>query len=157
MSLIARHLEENGIPTVVIATARDIVEHCGVPRLVHVDFPLGNPCGEPYDVDQQRAIFELALRALETATDPRTTFEAGYAWSGGERLPASARTHAPDMRYASEEAPASGTATYSPGGRSPFRVERVRIEAPLGVDRVSLDGWGPPGHVLLLDHLEIDP
>ena len=29
MSLLARHLEENAIPTVLIGSARDIVEHCG--------------------------------------------------------------------------------------------------------------------------------
>ncbi len=40
-SLVARHLEANGIPTVVIATARDIVESAAVPRLLFVDFPLG--------------------------------------------------------------------------------------------------------------------
>ena len=84
MSLIARHLEANGIATVVIANARDIVEHCGVPRLLFVDFPLGNPCGEPAAVEQQRHIFELALTLLETATAPRTTVEAGLRWSGGE-------------------------------------------------------------------------
>jgi hypothetical protein len=45
ISLVARHLEANGIPTVVLAAARDIVEHVGLPRIVHTDFPLGNPCG----------------------------------------------------------------------------------------------------------------
>lgn len=85
MSLIARYLEEHGVPTVVIATARDIVEHCGVPRLLFVDFPLGNPCGEPYHLDQQRAIFDQALALLGSATAPRTTQEAGYRWSDGER------------------------------------------------------------------------
>ncbi len=85
MSLVARHLEANGIPTVVIATARDIVEHCGVARLVFVDFPLGNPCGESFEADMQRAIVEMALRLLETATEPRTTFEAGLEWSRGDK------------------------------------------------------------------------
>ena len=84
MSLLARHLEQNGIPTVVIATARDIVETCNVPRFLFVDFPLGNPCGEPYDVDQQRAIFNQALALLETAEKGGTTVEAGYRWSHGE-------------------------------------------------------------------------
>lgn len=69
----------------MIATARDIVEHCAVPRLLFVDFPLGNPCGEPYDVGQQREIFEKALRLLETAERPQTTVEAGYRWSQGEK------------------------------------------------------------------------
>ena len=78
-------------------------------------------------------------------------------WSRGERLPASARAHVPDERYADGESAGSGKATYRPGGRSRFRAERVVVEAAGGIDRVSLDGWGPPGHILLLDHLEIDP
>ena len=85
MSLVARHLEANGIPTVIIGAARDIVEHCGVPRFLFVDFPLGNPCGEPDKVDMQRAIFDQALELLETAEGPNTTVRAPYDWSGGER------------------------------------------------------------------------
>lgn len=84
ISLIARHLEENGIPTVILGTARDIVEHCGVPRFVHSDFPLGNPCGEPFNVSQQREIFEIGLRLLETAFIPRTTVQTPFRWSGGD-------------------------------------------------------------------------
>ena len=85
MSLVARHLEANGIPTVVIATARDIVEQAAVPRLLFVDFPLGAPCGEPFDPGQQSAVLEMAFQLLETATVPRTTREAGLAWSKGQR------------------------------------------------------------------------
>lgn len=84
MSLVARHLEENGIPTVVIATARDIVESAAVPRLLFVDFPLGAPCGEPWNKPQQRDVLEAAFRVLETATAPRTTIDAGLRWSQGE-------------------------------------------------------------------------
>ena len=82
MSLISRYLEENGIPTVVIGTARDIVEHCGVARFLFVDFPLGSPCGEPGAVGQQREVFQMALDLLSDATVPRTIREAGYSWSG---------------------------------------------------------------------------
>jgi len=85
VSLVARHLEANGIPTVVIATARDIVESAAVPRLLFVDFPLGAPCGEPFDPNQQRVVLEMAFQLLETATAPRTTREAGLAWSKGQR------------------------------------------------------------------------
>ncbi len=84
MSLVARYLEENGIPTVLIANARDIVEYCGVARLVFVDYPLGNPCGRPFEVAEQRQIFELALDQLENATAPRSTVEAPQQWPGGE-------------------------------------------------------------------------
>ena len=85
MSLVARHLEANGIPTVVVATARDIVESAAVPRLLHVDFPLGSPCGEPWNVEQQRGVLEKAFRLLETAKAPLTTEEAGLVWSKGQR------------------------------------------------------------------------
>ncbi len=85
VSLVARHLEANGIPTVVIATAQDIVERCGVPRLLFVDFPLGNPCGIPFDTDMQSQILEMALGLLETAEEPRTTTVAPYTWPAGEK------------------------------------------------------------------------
>lgn len=85
MSLIARILEENGIPTVTIGTARDIVESARVPRFLFVDFPLGSPCGEPWDVAQQREIFEQALCVLETATEGGRTVEAGHRWSQGQK------------------------------------------------------------------------
>jgi D-proline reductase (dithiol) PrdB len=80
VSLGARHLEENGIPTVVIGSARDIVEECGVPRFLFVDFPLGNPCGKPDDVQMQCEIAELAIDVLEHAIAPRTTVQAPHVW-----------------------------------------------------------------------------
>ncbi|MEM7029232.1 MAG: hypothetical protein AAF629_06680 [Chloroflexota bacterium] len=80
MSLTARHLEANNIPTVVIGSARDIVEQCGVPRFVFTDFPLGNPCGKPDDPVMQRAIVGMALELLENVQYPRTTVQAPYQW-----------------------------------------------------------------------------
>lgn len=80
MSLTARHLEANGIPTVVIGSARDIVELCGVPRFLFSDFPLGNPCGKPYDVPMQHRIVRIALSLLETAAYPRTTVQTPFRW-----------------------------------------------------------------------------
>jgi D-proline reductase (dithiol) PrdB len=84
VSLTARYLEENGIPTVIMGTARDIVEYCGVPRFLFVDFPLGNPCGEPGNVEQQRHLFQAALELLENANGPRTTVQAPDVWPGGD-------------------------------------------------------------------------
>ncbi len=80
MGLGARQIEEAGIPTVVIGSARDIVEECGVPRFVFVDFPLGNPCGKPNDVEMQRSIVGLGLDLLERAFVPRTTVQAPFVW-----------------------------------------------------------------------------
>jgi hypothetical protein len=80
VSLVARHLEANGIPTVILGAARDIVEECGVPRFVFTDFPLGNPCGKPYDVEMQRAIVSLGLELLESARWPRVTVQSPFSW-----------------------------------------------------------------------------
>jgi hypothetical protein len=80
VSLVARHLEANGIPTVIVGSALDIVEYCGVPRFLFTDFPLGNPCGHPWDRAMQEAIVRQALGLLETATGPRTTVKAPFGW-----------------------------------------------------------------------------
>src|SRR5262252_559342 len=72
VSLVARHLEANGIPTVVMGCAKDIVEHCAVSRFLFSDFPLGNSAGKPHDVASQSLTLELALQVLESAPGPRT-------------------------------------------------------------------------------------
>jgi len=84
VSLVARHLEANNIPTVIIGSAKDIVEHCGVPRFVFNDFPLGNPCGHPWDRDMQTSTVGLALQVLGKATEPRTTVRSPFAWKADD-------------------------------------------------------------------------
>lgn len=84
MSLVTRHLEANGVPTVLVGCARDIVEQCGVPRFIFNDFPLGNPCGKPHDDETQRGIVEHAIGLLESARAPRTTLQTPYIWSDDE-------------------------------------------------------------------------
>ncbi|MGY4312335.1 glycine/sarcosine/betaine reductase selenoprotein B family protein [Bradyrhizobium sp. JR3.5] len=81
VSLVARHLEANGIPTVVMGCAKDIVEHAAVPRFLFSDFPLGNSAGKPNDVASQAFTLELALRVLETAPGPQTTVQSPLRWS----------------------------------------------------------------------------
>ena len=81
VSLVARHLEAHGIPTVIMGCAKDIVEHCGVPRFLFSDFPLGNSAGRPFDVESQTQTLELALRVLESAPAARTTVQSPLRWS----------------------------------------------------------------------------
>ncbi len=80
MSLVARHFEANGIPTVIMGCAKDIVEHCGVPRFLFSDFPLGNSAGRPFDLESQALTLELTLRVLETAPAARTTVQSPLRW-----------------------------------------------------------------------------
>jgi hypothetical protein len=81
VSLVARHLEADGIPTVVMGCAKDIVEHAAVPRFLFSDFPLGNSAGKPHDPDSQAFTLELALRLLETAPAAQTTVQSPLHWS----------------------------------------------------------------------------
>jgi D-proline reductase (dithiol) PrdB len=76
------------IPTVIIGSALDVVEHCGVPRFIFSDFPLGNPCGHPWRRDMQKEIVRQALELLEKARAPRTT----------DRVPFSRKEDDPDWR-----------------------------------------------------------
>jgi D-proline reductase (dithiol) PrdB len=84
VSLVARYLEENGLATVVMGCARDIVEECGVARFAFTDFPLGNPCGKPWDAAMQYSILGIALDLLERAWMPRTTVQTPYQWPDDE-------------------------------------------------------------------------
>ena len=72
----------NGIPTVVMGCAKDIVERVGVPRFLFSDFPLGNAAGRPNDEVSQATTIELALDVLESAPGPRTTVQSPLIWSG---------------------------------------------------------------------------
>jgi hypothetical protein len=81
VSLIARHLEANGISTVVMGCAKDIVEHAAVPRFLFSDFPLGNSAGRPHDPASQALTVELAMAVLESAPSARTTVQSPVRWS----------------------------------------------------------------------------
>ncbi len=60
--------------------AKDIVEHCGVPRFLFSDFPLGNSAGRPDDPQSQADTLEIALQVLESAPGPRTTVQSPLRW-----------------------------------------------------------------------------
>jgi D-proline reductase (dithiol) PrdB len=81
LGLVARHLEQHGIATVLLACAKDIAEHCGVPRMLFSDFPLGNAAGRPGDPDSQAVTLELALKVLESAPAARTTVQSPLRWT----------------------------------------------------------------------------
>ena len=64
----------------IIGSALDVVEHCAVPRYLHTDFPLGNPCGVPFDRNMQLAILKQGLSLIESAEHACTTQRAPFAW-----------------------------------------------------------------------------
>ena len=82
VGLTARHLEANGIPTLIIGSARDIIDEVAVPRFAFTDLPLGNPIGPADDAEQQRRILTAALRFAETAPLPQSSVVLPVEWTG---------------------------------------------------------------------------
>jgi len=68
-----------------MGSAKDIVEHCGVPRFVFSDFPLGNSAGKPNNRASQQQTLALALELFATAQEPRTTIQSPQRWSDDDQ------------------------------------------------------------------------
>ena len=80
MSLVARYLEANGIPTIMLSSALDITASAFPPRAVFVNYPLGNTAGRPFDAENQRDILKEALRVLERAEEPGQIVPTPHRW-----------------------------------------------------------------------------
>ena len=70
MSGLAHYLEEQGIPTVVVALVREHVEKMQPPRALWVPFSLGRPFGAPNDVTVQTRVLREALGLLVAESGP---------------------------------------------------------------------------------------
>jgi len=81
VSLIARHLEAAGTPTVSLTSAYDITSAGKPPRALFVDYPLGHTCGRPFDANDQYEIVRAGLAGLEINTEPGIIGELGRRWS----------------------------------------------------------------------------
>jgi len=84
VSLAARTLEAGGITTVVIGSALDIAEHCGTPRFIFNDLPLGNPLGIPFDRGMQLKSVDSALHLAETASASGAVISSDFRWSDSD-------------------------------------------------------------------------
>ena len=84
VGLTALHLESIGVSTVVVGSARDIIEELGVPRFLFTDLPLGNPIGPPDPTDAQAMVVRDALELATTATRPQTTVRSTIVWPGDD-------------------------------------------------------------------------
>lgn len=80
MGLIARIVEEGGIPTISVSSARDVTESVKPPRSVFVNFPLGHTIGKPFDRGLQMAIIKDAFDALKSIKEPGTIVNLPYKW-----------------------------------------------------------------------------
>lgn len=82
MSLIARHFEAKGLPTLILGSALDILTAGKPPRAVFLNYPLGFEAGRFKDTADQLAVVKQALAAFETMTEP-TIAPLPFEWPAG--------------------------------------------------------------------------
>lgn len=70
VSLIARALEQAGIPTMTLAVVQDVVESVRPPRAALYEGELGSVAGLPNWPEHQRRILDEALRLIEPMDQP---------------------------------------------------------------------------------------
>ena len=80
MPVLARWIEESGIPTVVVTMMPAVAEERRAPRIVGVEFPFGHSFGMPGDKAMQRRVLDLALRVLAGASAFGTRVDADIEW-----------------------------------------------------------------------------
>ena len=94
MGLAQRILEAAGIATVTLSMIPELTRAVGVPRLVGVSHPMGQPFGRPGDADRQRAVLRAMLEFLESAPGPGSRVELPFEW---HETPAQARNASKDL------------------------------------------------------------
>ena len=80
MGLIQREIERAGIPTIGISIVRKFSEKVRPPRTVFLRWPFGHPLGEPFNIEQQRAVTIEALKALYAIEKPGEIVDLPFRW-----------------------------------------------------------------------------
>jgi D-proline reductase (dithiol) PrdB len=80
VGLIARAIEEAGIPTVSMSSALDLTTLVKPPRTYFVNYPLGHTTGKPFDRQNQLEIIRTALSGAKNIGEPGTIIELPYQW-----------------------------------------------------------------------------
>jgi hypothetical protein len=78
--VLARRIEDAGIPTVVVTMMPDVAAGLGTPRVVGVEFPFGHSFGMPGDRRMQRTVLKTALAVLAGANAPGTRVDVDVEW-----------------------------------------------------------------------------
>jgi hypothetical protein len=94
--LVARAVEERGIPTVTVSTGRDLSAQVKSPRTLFVNHPMGNAFGRPSDRAGQRRILLDAL-TLARRNEPGMLVDGDYDW-GAPFVPLFRETNSEQQR-----------------------------------------------------------
>ena len=106
MCLVARHLEANGIPTLCLGSALDILESGRPPRAAFVDYPLGHSSGKPFDPADQHDVVRAAMHGFETMRQSGEIRILPNRWDASDDWTReSARSGGGDTRQSRDETP----------------------------------------------------
>ena len=78
--MLARRLEREGVPTVVVTMMPDVATALGAPRVVGVEFPFGHAFGVAGDAAMQSRVLGTALTVLAGAASFGTRVDVDLEW-----------------------------------------------------------------------------
>jgi hypothetical protein len=93
VGLVARRIEELGVPTVCLNLLWTFQRIVGMPRVAAVEHPFGRPFGDVGDAATQRAVLLAALEVAEAAGEPGAVAHLPFVW---HEDPRDTRWHPPE-------------------------------------------------------------
>jgi hypothetical protein len=85
VSLIARAIEANGTPTLILGSALDILSAGRPPRVQFLNYPLGFTAGIFLDPDNQYQVLRTALSGFDGMTEAGI-MPLDFSWDAGWRM-----------------------------------------------------------------------
>jgi len=70
LSVIARVIEQTGIPTMVLSVSRELSDRVRAPRSAYYDGELGSVAGKPNWKEYQLRVLDESIRWIETFDQP---------------------------------------------------------------------------------------
>jgi D-proline reductase (dithiol) PrdB len=80
VGLLARSIEQLGVPTLTTTNVRDVTEKVKPPRAAFIDYPMGSCLGPPGDVPLQRHTLRAVLESLGRFTQPGQIVDLTLRW-----------------------------------------------------------------------------
>ena len=93
MGLVARKIEQAGIPTVTLNMIWEFQRALSMPRVAAIAHPFGRPYGDVDDVDTQTAVLRSALDVFTSAESPGQVKHLNFEW---HEDPKKTRWHPPE-------------------------------------------------------------
>ena len=80
MGLVARVIEQAGIPTVTLNMIWPYQRLVGMPRVAAIEHPFGRPYGDVGDVETQRGVLQALLAFAARADRPGQVEHLPFVW-----------------------------------------------------------------------------